>query len=78
MFQLCPAAPKTTDCPNICLPGCSCAQGIRLHRGVLLFAQEHLDRLFEGAKALDMDLGGCRGLAGDCWWATVVEGREAP
>eukprot|EP00887_Chlorella_sp_A99_P000443 scaffold17.g443.t1 len=32
-------------------------EGIRLHRGVLLFAQEHLDRLFEGAKAIDMDIG---------------------
>ena len=36
---------------------CPTPQGIRLHRGALLFAQEHLDRLFEGAKAIDMDLG---------------------
>ncbi|KAL4439885.1 hypothetical protein ABPG75_002886 [Micractinium tetrahymenae] len=32
-------------------------EGMRLHRGVLLFAQEHMDRLFEGAKAIDMDIG---------------------
>lgn len=32
-------------------------EGLRLHRGVLLFAQAHMSRLFEGAKALDMDLG---------------------
>lgn len=33
-------------------------EGIRLHRGVLLFVEQHLRRLFEGAKAIDMDLGG--------------------
>lgn len=31
--------------------------GIRVHKGVLLFIDEHLDRLYEGAKALDMDIG---------------------
>ena len=34
-------------------------EGLRLHRGVLLFAERHLRRLFEGAKAIDMDLGAC-------------------
>jgi branched-chain amino acid aminotransferase len=32
-------------------------EGIRLHRGRLLFLKAHLDRLFEGAKAIDMDIG---------------------
>ncbi len=32
-------------------------EGIRLHRGVLAFGRRHLKRLFEGAKAIDMDLG---------------------
>jgi len=32
-------------------------EGIRLHKGTLLFAQEHIERLFEGSKALAMDLG---------------------
>ncbi|MFP6746029.1 MAG: aminotransferase class IV [Alphaproteobacteria bacterium] len=32
-------------------------EGIRLHRGRLLFLQAHLDRLYEGAKAIDMDIG---------------------
>ncbi|PSC69247.1 aminotransferase class IV [Micractinium conductrix] len=32
-------------------------EGMRLHRGTLMFAQEHLDRLFEGTIALDMDIG---------------------
>jgi branched-chain amino acid aminotransferase len=32
-------------------------EGMRLHKGVLAFAKPHLARLYEGAKALDMDLG---------------------
>ncbi|KAJ1456626.1 branched chain amino acid aminotransferase [Pelagophyceae sp. CCMP2097] len=32
-------------------------EGIRLHAGVLLSAKQHVDRLFEGATALAMDLG---------------------
>jgi branched-subunit amino acid aminotransferase/4-amino-4-deoxychorismate lyase len=32
-------------------------EGIRAHKGVLLFIQEHLDRLYEGAKAIDMEIG---------------------
>lgn len=32
-------------------------EGLRLHHGKLLFIQEHLKRLYEGAKALDMDIG---------------------
>ena len=32
-------------------------EGIRLHGGVLLFVKEHLRRLYQGAKAIDMDLG---------------------
>jgi branched-chain amino acid aminotransferase len=32
-------------------------EGIRLHHGVLVFLDEHLDRLFQGAKAIAMDIG---------------------
>lgn len=32
-------------------------EGLRLHRGVILFAQRHLDRLWEGCAALDLQLG---------------------
>jgi branched-chain amino acid aminotransferase len=32
-------------------------EGIRLHNGVLVFVEEHLDRLFQGAKAIALDLG---------------------
>ncbi|MDA1101733.1 MAG: aminotransferase class IV [Proteobacteria bacterium] len=32
-------------------------EGLRLHRGRLLFLDAHLERLYEGAKAIDMDIG---------------------
>lgn len=32
-------------------------EGIRLHKKVLFHIDEHMDRLFEGSKAVDMDLG---------------------
>lgn len=32
-------------------------EGIRLHNGQLVYLQQHLDRLYEGAKAIDLDIG---------------------
>jgi branched-chain amino acid aminotransferase len=32
-------------------------EGIRLHNGQLVFLEEHMDRLYEGAKAIDLDIG---------------------
>jgi len=32
-------------------------EGIRLHNGQLVFLEEHLDRLYEGARAIDLDIG---------------------
>ena len=32
-------------------------EGLRVHKGKLAFLERHLDRLFEGAKALAMDIG---------------------
>ena len=32
-------------------------EGIRYHRGKLLFLKAHMNRLYEGAKAIDMDIG---------------------
>ena len=32
-------------------------EGLRLHNGVLVFLQEHLNRLYQGAKTLDLDIG---------------------
>lgn len=31
-------------------------EGLRVHRGKIAFLDQHLDRLYEGAKALDMDM----------------------
>ena len=33
-------------------------EGIRLHRGRFAFLDRHLDRLYSGAKAIDLDIGG--------------------
>ena len=32
-------------------------EGLRLHNGKIAFLEAHLDRLYEGAKAIDMDIG---------------------
>jgi branched-chain amino acid aminotransferase len=32
-------------------------EGLRLHNGTVVFLDEHLDRLYQGAKALDLDIG---------------------
>ncbi len=32
-------------------------EGVRLHDGVLVFWEEHLDRLYQGAKAIALDIG---------------------
>lgn len=32
-------------------------EGVRLHRGRLLFLEAHLDRLFDGARAIGLDIG---------------------
>jgi len=32
-------------------------EGLRVHNGAIAFLDQHLDRLYEGAKALDMDIG---------------------
>ncbi|MFT4994898.1 MAG: branched-chain amino acid aminotransferase [Paraglaciecola sp.] len=32
-------------------------EGLRLHHGTLVFLQQHMRRLYDGAKALDMDIG---------------------
>lgn len=48
-------------------------EGLRLHEGGLPFLAEHLDRLYEGAKALDFDLG----LTRDELTARIVETLRA-
>ena len=46
-------------------------EGIRLHNGKFAFIDDHLDRLFAGAKALDMDIGKTRQELTDALYATV-------
>jgi branched-chain amino acid aminotransferase len=43
-------------------------EGLRLHRGVLLFLERHLDRLYAGAAAISLDIGMTRAtLTGEIW-----------
>ncbi|HEX2594540.1 MAG TPA: hypothetical protein VHL34_23760, partial [Rhizomicrobium sp.] len=36
-------------------------EGLRLHRGKLMFLEAHLDRLYAGAEAIGLDIGMSRG-----------------
>ena len=43
-------------------------EGLRLHRGVLLFLDQHLDRLYAGAAAISLDIGMTRAaLTSEIW-----------
>jgi branched-chain amino acid aminotransferase len=43
-------------------------EGIRLHHDTLVFLDEHLDRLYQGAKAIELDIGMTRTeLTGEIW-----------
>jgi len=44
---------------------------MRLHDGVLVFLDEHLDRLFQGAKAIHMDIGMSRQELTDALYKTI-------
>ncbi|SMO47141.1 aminotransferase class IV [Gracilimonas mengyeensis] len=46
-------------------------EGLRLHGGVLVFWDEHLDRLFQGAKAIGMDLKMSRHQIREVVWKTL-------
>ena len=48
-------------------------EGLRLHRGKLAFIDVHLDRLFEGAAALDLDIGMTREELIDAVYQTTVK-----
>ncbi|HET9353183.1 MAG TPA: aminotransferase class IV, partial [Sphingomicrobium sp.] len=52
-------------------------EGLRVHRGRLAFLDRHLDRLFEGARAIAMDIGLSRGeLAGRLYEALDANGMD--
>ncbi|WP_103665391.1 aminotransferase class IV [Gracilimonas amylolytica] len=46
-------------------------EGFRLHHGVLVFMDEHLDRLFQGAKTIGMDLKMSREQIREAIWKTL-------
>jgi branched-chain amino acid aminotransferase len=50
-------------------------EGIRLHKGVLVFLDEHLDRLFQGAKAIALNVGMSRHQLTDALYQTVQANR---
>lgn len=46
-------------------------EGLRLHHDVLVFLDEHLDRLYQGAKAIALDIGMTRSEMADAIWQTL-------
>ena len=46
-------------------------EGLRLHRGALLFLEAHLDRLYAGAAALRIDIGMTRAQLTDSLWTLL-------
>lgn len=46
-------------------------EGLRLHRGALMFVDEHLDRLFWGAAAIRLDIGLDRKQLTDALWKAL-------
>ena len=47
-------------------------EGMRLHRGCVVFLDTHLDRLYEGARAIDLDIGMTRAALTDALNATLT------
>lgn len=46
-------------------------EGLRVHHGVIAFLDRHLDRLYEGAKAIDMDVGLTRQALTEALYSTL-------
>lgn len=46
-------------------------EALRLHEGVLVFLEEHLDRLWQGAATIGMDVGMSREELTDVLWQTI-------
>jgi len=47
-------------------------EGLRLHRGKILFLDDHLERLYAGARALDFDIGLDQEALGEALYRTVT------
>ena len=50
-------------------------EGLRVHNGRIAFLEAHLDRLYEGAKAIDMDIGLDRPALSRALYATLAANR---
>jgi branched-chain amino acid aminotransferase len=50
-------------------------EGLRLHRGTLLFLDAHMDRLFAGARTIGLDIGMSRETLADEIWRTLKANR---
>ncbi len=50
-------------------------EGLRLHRGTLLFLQQHLDRLYAGAAAIALDIGMSQAALTEAIWRTLHANR---
>ena len=46
-------------------------EGLRLHHDRLVFLDDHLDRLWQGAKAIGLDIGLTRAQITEAIWATL-------
>lgn len=46
-------------------------EGLRLHKGALCFLHRHLDRLYAGASAIDLDIGMTRAELTEALWTTI-------
>src|SRR5471032_218993 len=52
-------------------------EGLRLHKGALLFLQAHLDRLFAGLEQIELDLGMTREtLTAEIWRTLAANGMQ--
>ena len=52
-------------------------EGLRLHRGALLFLDQHLDRLYAGAAAISLDIGKSRSaMTAEIWRVLRANGFE--
>jgi branched-chain amino acid aminotransferase len=51
-------------------------EGIRLHKGTFLYLKDHLDRLYEGAKAIDMEIDVSKAQLKDMLYATVNSNND--
>src|SRR5438477_9970343 len=74
--ELCPRAQaKVSVFDSGFLIGDGVWEGLRLHHDVFVFLDEHLDRLYQGAKAIWLDIGRSRAGITEALYRTVRASR---